>query len=519
MFIVVLLVSFFTQIKASELQVISVEDFLQTTSARLSGKQFRYTAHAHRDNLVPVHFPSFAEGSAPSDFSCIANPSTLVSTFMVSDPENLLSPGSIAPGRQKVSADGRIVVERAATATHVVANYNNDIFLKRWPEVPGNDIGARTIFRTIFPRISDADVPLPACEVILINRVVYSVSRFMDGALFGEVLREVEAKPTIAPSYAFNLRELQRLFLFCFLAVPEDCHKNNCLVRRVSGSSSKFLLIDFERSFGRMIAGGTRVHCVLFCFHEALARPIDESVYQEIMASKRGILEAGLRLLLENSYQATLAEIAGGHERVRSAGTILGVPIDLVSIQGMSTRFNDFIRHVSSNKGQSLANIFGTVAPDLDGIYGFRAYVAPSTPEPELIAVSRRVRAIEGTRGSGVTPASANVALEKYLGSTDHNRRVLLQTLDWALANCGTLDAIERVGIQLMIGNVRALISQVDSHTMRPSSALASAVGKVPAASAGLGRGTAAAAVAGGPRGTSAACGKGGQVVEVAKKK
>ena len=457
MFILVLLVSFFTQLKGSEIMVVSLENFLKGTSARLSSMSFRYTADDHRENLVPVHVKS---SEILPDSRHIADPSVVVNMLMVNDPEHLL-PDSIPPGKGKTSANGSIIARRPITSSHPVVIYNNDICFKQWPDIPGHDACARKIFSTIFPKVSSKDIPFPECEVLLINKIAYSVSKFIDGRPFGEILRKVEENPTIAPSYTFSLEELQRLFLFCFLTAPEDCHKNNCLIKKSPHSDrSQVRLIDFEKSFGKMIADGTRVHCVLFCFHEALSKPIAEGVYQELIASEDSILYTWIVWSGENGYQTALAKIAG-YKRYRKppgqglytrfkrlveclsakiAGytcidTVIGIPIDTSAIQGMYARFQGLIERATADRNQSLASIFAAVSPILNDIYKFREYVVPSPPEPEMLAIAKRIKDIDGTRGSGPTPKSAYAPLERYIGSGEHNPTAILSAVE-RLAYC-----------------------------------------------------------------------------------
>jgi hypothetical protein len=218
------------------------------------------------------------------------------------------------------------------------------------------------------------------------------------------------------------------------------------------------VLIDNERSFGLMFtkptADGmsTRAHCALFCFYEMLAQPVHDCVYEEIMASKRGIFEAGAQILKENSYQSELYVKVNDGDREK---TILGIPIDADAIKAMSLRFNEFVGLMSSDRSRSLAAIFAGVSSELASIYKFDEAASTPATTPVLVAVRERLHQIDTGRSSGPTPRSAYAPLKSYFGSTEHNQGVLLEVLMWTREHCGTLDFVERAGIELMIARLQ----------------------------------------------------------------
>lgn len=464
MLVLVLLFSFFAQVKASDELVISVEEFLG------SFRKFKFAGQIERDfeykplspkpteNLITVYSRRFGTAAAEGFYFDFLDhprkPEELIRTFKVHDPNHIFftDDGDFSLSIFEEGIDTDTVKARVATGgTRAVGIYEcrgNKICFKRWPEAPSAEVTTYHTYKSIFQEYDDltplpaaffqdsrflhfvrlGEVPIAASEVILMNGQVFLVSEFMEGESFEGILKNIERDPIQASKYIFNLERFQRLAIFCLITVPEDCRPQNCLVRQVAGSDEyEFVLIDTERSCGRVITKDythpkmgnihTRCHCILFCFYELMTHPIAESVYAEITGGKikncydtrLGLRKWQAILASEDKYQLGLiAKIHPAHQKK----TLLGMPFGRSAFQEMATRWHKFKELVTAGRERSLASIFAEVSPELAAIYGF--HLPAVAPEDNLTAVSTRIRAIDAGRYSGPTPKSAWTPLESH---------------------------------------------------------------------------------------------------------
>ncbi len=495
MFIIILLLSFFTQINASDEMVISVEEFL-----RSFGIKFKSAVHFERDfvytplhprpteNLITIHSRQFdavpgETASIPSLLAMCAHRFTggaekLVRTFKVYDPKGILMRDSkFAPALRDpegMTWSDDIAMYRARNGTRPVGIYSHEdikICFKQDPEAPGIEVAAYHLYKILF-QAQHGDISLPASELILMDGKAFLVSEFMEGEALDSVLDRVCRDPTQSSAYPLNIPRFQRLAIFCLLTVPEDCHVSNCFIRKILDSDEwEFVFFDNERSFGKEITTiyhhpeigdiNTRCHCDLFCFGLMLAHMLTEGVYNEIVNSKSEVLALGTRLFKEHSYQSSLVPLvqASDHEK-----TILGIPFDADSIKGIISRFSKLIDLASSNRHHSLASIFAGVSPVLASIYEFdkQPIVTPATTS--LVTVKELISRIDSGRGFGPTPRSARVPLELYFGTTKNNLGVLLYIFAWVRDTYeATLDTAALEGVKGIIG----LLTELD---YRPTS-------------------------------------------------
>lgn len=484
MLAIILLCSFFMQLSASGAPtIVSTEHFLDVFTRRLRGEIVSFTTESiaePSENLIIVHYRNFSgRGGSTADLlsmsSLLRNDDleSLIKTIVIDDPHGVLMRDGVfsaaAPDSPDLRTVGPITIRKAKGGSTPVSIYNDAMCLKKGPEAPGIDVATHIMFSTIFQYVNNDDLPIAQSEVIVMARKVFLASKFMEGDTLDSILNSTDRQVSFAyrPEYRmpFNIPRLQRLAIFFLLAVPEDCHIGNCRVAQIRGSEELELrTYDSDRSFGRPMVEqedgiSTRSHCVVFCFKRMLAHPIDARVYDEIMSSKFGIAGAGLRLLLENSYHSALQSKI--NHTAGETQTILGVPTDREALIGMSSRFNHFVRLVSMDRGRSLASIFAEVSPELDAIYRFSSYLPTPASPAALMPLSHYAthdftnvlvnsRIIDRNRGYGSAPASTDAPLRLYLGTTEHNRGVLIDVVNWSLTNCETLDQGERAGITMM---------------------------------------------------------------------
>ena len=454
----------FLQIHASEEAEISAEEFLKGLESRLLHKKEDFntspSGNARGENVINVHYLGlgkydlpklmaiFDSGKPQSIFNLdflkttgfafdVLSGRGLVKTIKVNDPERILMHGEDFSPQQRTV--GSVAIEKASKGTRKVGIYGWDgekkLCLKRWPEIPSAEIAAYSLFKSFYPTVNLEDIPLPASEVILMNEQVFLVSRFMEGIHFDKILNKIKGKIkqkkkgkkySLTEKYPLNLDRFQRLAIFCFLTMPEDCRPQNCFIKKIEGTDEyEFVLIDNDRSFGKDVTEKTpegkhtRAHCVLFCYREMLSQKVTERVYQEIIAKKDELAEAGARLALEVSYHSALLKLFSEKliPKFKEEHVIWGTPIDIRSTLTIVKRGQSLEHIVRKDPNKTLFDIFRELSPGLADIYFTQEDIADplylSVPSTELRRVYSRIVKTDGRRLEGPTPFSASTSVLK----------------------------------------------------------------------------------------------------------
>ena len=431
-----------TSLHASDF-AITVENFLGRLDARL--KEGILTS-LNFSGLEPINLEG-AEQSLVTIHSQQFGGGEIIETFKVYDPAHFLMQGdifaveSLEPHAQELIF-GDMKLEKASGGTRKVGIYTfpgGKLCLKQGPEAPAAEIAAYQAYKRIFPN----DSSIPASEVILMNGQVFQVSEFMEGTPLSKVFNDLDQSSEIdsgicieqASSYKFNQANFQRLAIFSFITVPEDSRPQNYLVRKTSTDEHEFVLIDNERSFGRVVSEvynhptlgsiQTRVHCALFCFQEMLHKPLTVEVISELFVAGKGIGSVILRITREEIYHRSLMKLIRLPERTE--GTILALPFNAESVRQLSQRFNSLALRIWTHYSDSLGNIFSAVAPDINTIYRFDE---PSTEGPILLRALERIYAIDAGRiNEGKAPESSYLPVSSYTGGTERDLSVILEVL------------------------------------------------------------------------------------------
>ncbi len=479
MFIIVLLCSFFIQLSASSRDGISVGEFINDFTGRFCGEHFALPPlSTPSENIVTIHSRRITTSLGALGLSTLCEQlqgggsAESVRAFNVHDPDHILMhDGVFCPvSRETVEVlrfDNGVSVQRVSSdkCTRDVVIYDlagRKICIKRYPEAPGIEISAYQIYKSIFQE-SDADMPLPAAEMILMNGQVFLVLNFMDGEPFSDVLMESTDR---TDSRVFNLEKFQKLFLFSLLVMPNDAGARNLLLKKIPDSNEwMFQSIDnerdflepFTRDFDHPTKGIIRTSChsVVFCFYEMLARPLTECVFRTVMTSKSNILSTWQRIIEENSYQLALKPHAIEKD------TILGISISEDAIISMLERVNTFIRLMSADGGRarSLSSIFREVCPALAIKYGVHTDmpVPASLEATNLRVILERIRTIAPDRVPGArAPASSYFPI--YSGSTNVTLPMLQRILTWVRDHCDTLSERERTDTDTAIRAIQTAI-------------------------------------------------------------
>lgn len=473
-----LLCSFFIQLRASDRDDISVAGFIGSFTGRFCGAPFALPPlSAPSENIVTIHSRRISRSLGSISLSTLCEQlqgggsEGLVRTFNVHDPDHILMhDGVFCPVSRKTGEvlrfDNGVSVQRVSSdrCTREVVIYEYEgrkVCIKRWPEAPGIEITAYQIYQSIFQE-SDADIPLPAAEMILIDGQVFLVLNFMDGEPFSDVLLE-----TTAPRRVFNLEKFQKLALFSLLVMPNDAGARNLLLKKIPDSNEWFFQsIDNERGFLEPFTGDfdhptkgiirTSCHSDVLFFYEMLAHPLTESVLRTVMTSKSNILSTWQRIIEENRYQLALK-----HQTIES-DTILGIAVNEDAIISMLARVNTFIRLMSIDAGRarSLASIFGEVCPELAVIYRIPTDmpVPVSLEATDLNDVLKRIYDVEPGRAPGaIAPASTYFPV--YNGSTNITLPMVHRILTWVRGHCDTLSERERTDTDIAIGAIQATMT------------------------------------------------------------
>ena len=261
----------FIQINPSVPSIISAEDFLEGMHCMLHGKPHSYTPLKPdiTDHLITANFRTSIK-------------SEKVETVMIYDPGTILMENDdFAPCLWEECEYDKILMHKAETSSHPVGLYkwgDKKLCLKLWPEAPAIEFVAHHLYRAIFP--SQEHPPLPASATILLNGQMILVLQFMEGESLHSIAKKIEKAPALSRQYKLNLSQYQRIAIYCYLALPEDCRPHNCILTITESGEYKIILIDNERSFGHVSSSGhshatlgtiqTRTHCVVFCFHKLL---------------------------------------------------------------------------------------------------------------------------------------------------------------------------------------------------------------------------------------------------------
>lgn len=475
MFIVILLCSFFTQINASDEMVVSVEEFLSHVDRVFKGQRYKLTPlHPRpREDLVTIHLPKLHQSTiellALDDFELMCAQLTtgegegLVRVLQVYDPHHILMHhDKFSPILSESEDEGMAFCNDIAVCippggtrqVRIYSHKDGKVCFKRKPEAPGIEKITYNVFRMLFPLVPPEEAPLPKTITILMNKQPFLVSQFMEGESFAKILRYLELNPDHVSKRVFNLDKFQRLTVFCAVTAPEDFRTQNCLLRTIADSDEcEFALFDTERSCGQErtedyrhpVRGKihTRCHCVLLNFHEMLAYPLTERVIAELASAKQAILEylkefeknfaaASQKslilktLVVEGIYHGELTRIMQG---ARETKVILGMPLSIVSLCGMTSRLSPLLSLTEPvYRSKSLASLISQVSPELSAIYGLnQPILAPATPVVDLRDILKRTQETDGGRCADTTPPSADVPLELYFGPL--NMSVKMQLL------------------------------------------------------------------------------------------
>ena len=205
MFHFLFLLIFLTNTYANE-KVIDAKEFLRGLEYRLSGTGDFPTSLSNRvcsENVIDVYYLDLKKhnlSQLTSTFGNSRNASfmdfTDASSFVydvffsqgfikkikVSDPyQMLMRNDEFLPQIYKEIGD--VIIEKAQGGTRAVGIYGWEgrkrICLKQWPEVPTAEIAAYNLFKGLYPTVCSEDIPLPMSEVILMNKQVFSVLRFI----------------------------------------------------------------------------------------------------------------------------------------------------------------------------------------------------------------------------------------------------------------------------------------------------------------------------------------------------
>ncbi len=419
-------------------KIISVGDFFEGIKRRLNGDYTRNPTFFLQDtsegSLVEIYFSDGRGG---------------VITQKVYDSEQLffrdneflpaiLNKGDTIQGRE-------IKVTRANGGTRAVGIYehtDNKLCFKQWPEAPNIEILTHEVFKGVFGTDNES-TPMPAAEVILINKMPFLVSQFMEGESFEDVLRSASSSEAVCN---FSLSEFQRLVIYSWLTVPEDGGARNLLF-----SQGRIKSIDNERGFGKVVTEldeegrRTRCHFALFHFTEMFKYRIADSVFDAIMTRKEKFFESLERINNEHTYQLALDALIDGDKNIEGdkKRTTLGITGDRNAVKTMIKRIDIFLYQMKINRNASLANIFREVAGELIPYYEIQAIEAdsqlPESVSIKLKDIFDRITNKEPGRIGPQAPTSAYVPLESYRGSEIPTSQMMQEALEYMCNECPTL--------------------------------------------------------------------------------
>lgn len=272
------------------------------------------------------------------------------------------------------------------------------ICIKQEPEAPGLEIASEQIHQVVCDANSVTDATFNSTIAILMNDIMFSVSRFIEGENLHDVLRAKKG----FQEYCFNQNHISVMIQWAFLTNSEDFRPKNCIVRERNGYA-ELVGIDRERSFGhhcKIVEERTvRAHSFLNSSQEMYLKMPKGSFNIPFLSIQYWILA----MTQEHFYQISLKQFLK-----RKSNSILGVPIATERIYEILTKMVTIAACIE--KERTLMHALEYTNPSLAALY---KTVNPS--KNILESIHATVNSVDAGRFGDRTPPSAGDITE-YLG-------------------------------------------------------------------------------------------------------
>ena len=361
---------------------ISVDEFLSVLARKV-----------HYTGIYPDSYPSI---QMPIDYLNIIEvhlrgKGMSVRTLQVYDPTHRLmnastfTPSDCVDGFHKVGFYGIHKNPRA-------------ICIKCEPEAPGLEIASELLHQVLLDANGVIDSTFTSTTAILMNGIVFAVSRFIEGEDLNEVLR---AKKDFQ-KYCFNQSHIRVMIQWAFLTNSEDFRPKNCKMIFKDGLW-QFVPFDRERSFGIHIQESAgkivRAHSFLNSTQEMYFTMRNGSFNIPFLSIQHWIIT----IAQEHFYQIALKQYLKSKSK-----SILGAPITTERIYEILTKMVTIA--VCIEKERTLMDVLEETNPSIAALY---KTVVPSSNILESIHAT--VSSVDAGRFADHTPPSAGNITE-YLG-------------------------------------------------------------------------------------------------------
>lgn len=389
MIIIIFIISI---IKSSYAQgAISVDDFIEILAKKVgyTGEPPEKTPEMKtyipeildRKHIIKVHLKGIGDA---------------INSLKVYDPTNRLMKGA------------KFTPEDYKDGFHKVGFYKIDkqraICLKCKPEAPGLEIASDLLYRIICDANGLIGTALTSTIAIVMNGVVFSVSRYIEGDNLHEILR---VKKNFQ-QYCFSLRQIMARIEWSILVNPEDFRPKNCILSPVKSSPDAvdhdIASIDNERVFGESYqeteSTVTRVHSLVYCFpqmHDAIPKG---SFCLPFAAMQEWLIKVSE----EHRYQTALKE----YVKSSSRKSILGVPITGPRLHEIYVKMVTIAVCIAN--GKTLMDVLENTNPSLAEVYK-----GMQPQDNSLESIIECLKVVDGGRIADSTPPSAG-SITEYLG-------------------------------------------------------------------------------------------------------
>lgn len=276
------------------------------------------------------------------------------------------------------------------------------ICIKQEAEAPGLEIASELLHQVLCDANGVRDATFTSTIAILMNGIVFSVSRFIDGENLHDILR---AKKNFQ-EYCFNSRHIRVMIQLAFLTNAEDFRPKNCIVNDRKGYA-ELVGIDMERSFGphsQVIAAKViRAHSFLNSSQEMHSTMRNGSFHISFASIQHWLITIAQEHLYQKALKAHLKR-----KRKRKSKSILGVPITAERIFEILTKMITIATCIE--KERTLMDALQCTNPSLAALY---KTVKPGKNTLESIYAT--VNSVDAGRFGDRTPPSAGDITE-YLG-------------------------------------------------------------------------------------------------------
>lgn len=408
--------------------VVSVDDFLKGREARLSGLEFDYSEKAllteqyKEDKLISIHF---------------MGDRFLPEKVLVYDPNHELMNGYEFTPRDMLESTSRV--------GFYSINGIKKLCFKSFPEGPSSEFATYLLYRMIYcsdetryalaeikspmqwflPEEGQEEIPMPSSETIIMNGMVFLVSKFMEGESLSSIFEKAREDSDYGKGWVFDEESFDKLFLFCLYLDQEDGRPQNYLVRKNKSGKYELVIIDGDRNFyyegvdsGKLSDSGTRVHCSLFCFYSLLNRKmsninlLEKIKFEPFVFWLKGCIRYNrhLDILLKFASEESMQKI-----KQRDLSSVVTLSLLSKVIKKLKATYNLY-EGVGRNVF-NLADILKAVNPEIACMY-----LDSNCTHSEnhiRVAYDCAMRVDYGRSFSSVTPSSANVPFENWRHSTD----------------------------------------------------------------------------------------------------